>query len=194
MYTNGGQRVRIQKQEFPYDIGLWANVAQAMGTDNPFMWFLPFGGAPGLESAGNWETNGFEDDSKTWPPPDPDKMPRHASPLANAEARAFATLDVEREAFRRRQEKDYERWGHKKSPASHEQVESSEGDDEDDDDAEDEEEEYEEGIDGEAGWTNSDGDRLRDYGVDEEAEEIFDDDEDIPLGELLRRRRARPFE
>lgn len=45
---------------------------------------------------------------------------------------------------------------------------------------------FEHGIDGEPGWTNSEGDRLRDYGVDEEAE----DDEDIPLGELLRRRKA----
>ncbi|PSR94482.1 DHHC palmitoyltransferase-domain-containing protein [Coniella lustricola] len=45
---------------------------------------------------------------------------------------------------------------------------------------------FEQGIDGEPGWTNSEGDRLRDYGVDEEA----DDDEDVPLGELLRRRKA----
>lgn len=47
---------------------------------------------------------------------------------------------------------------------------------------------YEQGMDGEPGWTNAEGDRLRDYGVDEDAE--GDDDEDVPLGELLRRRRA----
>lgn len=47
---------------------------------------------------------------------------------------------------------------------------------------------YEQGMDGEPGWTNAEGDRLRDYGVDEDAE--GDDDEDIPLGELLRRRKT----
>lgn len=46
---------------------------------------------------------------------------------------------------------------------------------------------FEQGFDGEPGWTNSEGDRLRDYGVDEDAE---DSDDDVPLGELLRRRRA----
>lgn len=47
---------------------------------------------------------------------------------------------------------------------------------------------FESGVDGEPGWTNAEGDRLRDFGVDEDAEE--EDDEDVPLGELLRRRRA----
>jgi palmitoyltransferase len=40
------------------------------------------------------------------------------------------------------------------------------------------------------GWMNSQGDRLRDYGVDEEAEVLTDED-DIPLGELIRRRKAK---
>lgn len=29
-----GKRIRIKKQEFPYDIGIFANMAQAMGTSN----------------------------------------------------------------------------------------------------------------------------------------------------------------
>lgn len=41
---------------------------------------------------------------------------------------------------------------------------------------------------GEEGWRNSDGDRLRDFGVDEDAE--FYDEDDIPLAELLKRRKA----
>lgn len=45
----------------------------------------------------------------------------------------------------------------------------------------------EEVQDGEEGWKNSEGDRLRDFGVDEEAE--FYDEEDIPLGILMQRRR-----
>ncbi|KFY30402.1 hypothetical protein V494_08162, partial [Pseudogymnoascus sp. VKM F-4513 (FW-928)] len=44
---------------------------------------------------------------------------------------------------------------------------------------------------GSDGWFNSDGDRLRDYGVDEDAELVeWEEDDDVPLGELLRRRRG----
>ena len=41
---------------------------------------------------------------------------------------------------------------------------------------------------GEESWRNSEGERLKDFGVDEDAE--FYDEDDIPLAELLRRRRA----
>lgn len=40
---------------------------------------------------------------------------------------------------------------------------------------------------GQEGWRDSEGDRLNDFGVDEDAE-VYDED-DIPLAELLRRRR-----
>jgi len=40
---------------------------------------------------------------------------------------------------------------------------------------------------GEEGWKDSDGDRLRDFGVDEDVE--FYDEDNVPLGELLRKRR-----
>ena len=47
-------------------------------------------------------------------------------------------------------------------------------------------------------WTNSDGDRLWDYGVDEDVELVqaqhhlvpVDADEDVPIAELIRRRRV----
>lgn len=42
---------------------------------------------------------------------------------------------------------------------------------------------------GEEGWRTSDGDRLGDFGVDEEAE--FYDEDDVPLAVLLERRRRR---
>jgi palmitoyltransferase len=81
------------------------------------------------------------------------------------------------EAFKRRQREDYQR-----------RLEQSL----DVDDEQDEyESEVEEGIDGEEGWTNAEGDRLRDFGVDEDAELLAE--EDVPLGELLRRRKARAF-
>jgi palmitoyltransferase len=178
VYGSGGQRVRVERQEFPFDIGIWKNLVQGMGTANVVAWFLPFGGGPGIESAASFEVNGFEDESKVWPPPDPDKMPR-------VQRKVDEDVDVqgvgEVEAFRRRQAKDYERWGNKEDV---EEGRSDEGDEY--------ESEYEEGIDGEEGWTNAEGDRLRDFGVDEDAE-LHPDDE-IPLGELLRRRKARAFE
>lgn len=40
---------------------------------------------------------------------------------------------------------------------------------------------------GEEGWRNSEGDRLGDFGVEEEVE--FYDEDDVPLAELLRRRK-----
>lgn len=43
--------------------------------------------------------------------------------------------------------------------------------------------------DGEEAWRNSEGERLRDFGVDEEIE--FYDEEDIPLGVLMRQRAER---
>jgi palmitoyltransferase len=39
---------------------------------------------------------------------------------------------------------------------------------------------------GEEGWRNSEGERLHDFGVDEDVE--FYDEDDVPLGELMRRR------
>jgi palmitoyltransferase len=42
---------------------------------------------------------------------------------------------------------------------------------------------------GEEGWRNAEGDRLRDFGVDEEIE--FYDEDDIPLGALVRLQKDR---
>ena len=116
-----------------------------------------------------------------WPPLDPDKMPRTQRPAdLDQDLSAYSSISEEVDAFKQRQRKDYERWNvHKESVPGNE----------DEDEVDEYESEYEEGMDGEKGWTNSDGDRLRDYGVDEEAEELVE--EDIPLGELLRRRKSR---
>ena len=179
VYANE-QKMKVERQEFPYDVGIWTNICEGMGTNIVPLWFLPFGGAPDIKKAARYEVNGFEDESKSWPPLDPDKMPRNWRPSAE-EVREYESRGEEIEAFKRRQQKDYERWGGK---TENRVKEINDLDDEDE-----YESEYEEGIDGEEGWTNSEGDRLRDYGVDEEAEVMADDD--IPLGELLRRRKAK---
>lgn len=46
---------------------------------------------------------------------------------------------------------------------------------------------------GEEAWRNSEGERLKDFGVDEDVEfydEQEEEDDDVPLGELLARKRA----
>jgi len=194
----GGRRVRIQKQEFPYDIGIWKNLVQGMGGSNVLAWILPFGGGPENNSGwGPWEENGFEDEGTQWPPVDPDKLPRSPPQVRNEQGgNAFIHGDDDEvQAFKKRQEEDYKRWetmrandprtGSKLRSSAAATLSEGEGSTEDEDE---DGEEWEEGMDGEFGWTNSDGDRLRDYGVDEEAEMIVEDE--IPLGELLRRRRA----
>lgn len=55
----GGVRVKIRKQEFPYDIGIIPNIRQGMG--GPVVsWLWPFTATPSNESGLDFETNGFE--------------------------------------------------------------------------------------------------------------------------------------
>lgn len=181
VYGNGGQKVYIRHQEFPYDIGIWKNIVQGMGTSNVLAWFLPFGGGPSIESAANYEVNGFEPENVSWPPPDPDKLPRVRRKVEDVDLTDLGDVA----AFRERQQRDFNRTARAGQPLEDE-LEDLDGQDFDF------ESDSEEGIDGEPGWTNAEGDRLRDFGVDEDAE-LLDEDE-IPLGELLRRRKGRPFQ
>ncbi|KFZ12053.1 hypothetical protein V501_04413 [Pseudogymnoascus sp. VKM F-4519 (FW-2642)] len=200
----GGRRIRIRKQEFPHDIGIWQNLVQGMGTPNVLAWFLPFAGDPGNETGWEFPVNGFEDPDVTWPPPDPDRMAQEPWTRGEGERKeGFLHGDGgdEVQEFRRRQQLDYEKRGLvgrglegrnrqvSGAPGSYDWLEL---------DGEEEGSEYEgqdEDAGGSDGWFNSDGDRLRDYGVDEEAELVdWEEDDDIPLGELLRRRRGRVAE
>lgn len=177
VYGSGGQKMRVQKQEFPYDIGIWKNICQALDTNNVLLWFLPVSGSPSAMSALEWEENGFEDAATSWPPPDPDKLPR--STIISSRHAADHLKDEDRiAAFNARQSADMRRRTGQDSESSESDEYASDGE--------------EEGIDGERGWTNSEGDRLNDYGVDEDTEVL--DEDDIPLGELLRRRKVRSFE
>lgn len=234
-WWSGAGKVTIERVEFPYDIGFFANMAQAMGTRNVLTWLDPLiGGAPkvskevGKGMGWEWEENGFNDREGMWPPADPEKLRRAAegikgwpgSEAARQEAqrvdKKWASPQEEMAAFRARQEMDLRRRRGTSGVIAEldedEEIEDLEYDYVDDDSAgsggyyEDENEYedgeatadkavpvipgqgyYERGFDGEPGWTNSEGDRLRDFGVDEDVE---DDDEDVPLGELLRRRKA----
>lgn len=60
-YLDGpdGIKVRITKQEFPYDIGIFQNFRQGIG-GTPLLWLFPFAATPSNESGLSFETNGFE--------------------------------------------------------------------------------------------------------------------------------------
>jgi len=194
-YLDGpnGVKIRIQKQEFPYDIGILSNIAQGMGSKNPLTWIWPFAATPSTSGL-DFETNGFEDPSTSWPPPDPDRMPRFQAQRDPSEAFTYQNRQLsdydEIEAFKRRQEEDIRRQQnqmeirHRKP--FHERINNHAdlpgvGGDEGGD--------TESGSEsGEEGWQDSGGNRLKDFGVEEEVE--FYDEDDIPLSELLRRRNA----
>ena len=197
-YLDGpdGQPVPITKQEFPYDIGVRQNLTQGMGTANPLLWFWPFSKSPSVQSALEYEVNGFEDPERTWPPPDPDRMPRAPRPWMSEPA--FVHEDDGVEAFRRRQEQDLKRWdrsadGLQRRKPFVERLEAQvreQRDDDDDDDSDSEREEAGESLGavntrGEESWKNSEGESLADFGLDEDAEFY---DEDIPLSLLMRRK------
>ncbi|KAK6383947.1 Palmitoyltransferase [Exophiala oligosperma] len=204
-YLDGpdGIRIRITKQEFPYDIGIWNNIVQGMGgTSNVIAWLWPFSATP-RTSGVDFETNGFEDPGTSWPPPDPDRMPRLARPLDPKDAFVHRHGDLSPDdevlAFRKRQMADFERRAEhygggvvvKRRKPFHERFEEENGTpiendyySENDDDGDDDKGSA---GSGEEGWQDSGGNRLKDYGVDEEVE--FYDEDNIPIAELLRRRR-----
>lgn len=198
-YLDGpdGVRVRIQRQEFPYDIGIWQNFKQGMGSGNILAWFWPLSPSPSIESGLAFPVNGFDDTSLSWPPPDPDRMQRKVSQGFDREE-AFTQHGPELtgqesiEAFRRRQQADMQRW---KAPESYVQrrkpfakrLETMAGDNEEyGSDGTDNDESMSDS--GEEGWKNSEGERLGDFGVDEDVEFY---DENVPLSELIARRRLR---
>ncbi|KAL8865501.1 MAG: hypothetical protein Q9174_006852 [Haloplaca sp. 1 TL-2023] len=191
-YLDGpdGTRVMITKQEFPYDIGLYQNARQAMGCSF-FLWLWPLTYSPSNRSGLDFATNGFEEPGTSWPPPDPDRMPRRSYEVAGQDPFTFdrdsSQIDVQ--AFRRRQQKDALRFTNGRGLYSStllqqrsrtntkERTDESQesGDDEDD-------------TGSGPRWRDREGDRLHDFGVDEEAEGYEEDG--MPLAEMVRRRKA----
>jgi len=192
-YLDGpdGIRVRIVRQEFPYDIGIFNNIKEGMGTGNVLAWFWPFAATPRTDGLA-FETNGFEDPGTSWPPPDPDRMPRQQRTFDPNDAflhqHSYLSDYDQIQAFKKRQQEDLQRREAlngfaRRKPfyqrySSAEDVYENESDHEQDDTG-----------DGEEGWQDSGGNRLKDYGVDEDVE--FYDEDDIPLAELIRRREGR---
>lgn len=187
-----GETYRFEKLEFPYDIGIFNNMAQAMGTRNIILWLWPFASNPTISKDNRgagwvWEENGFNRTEGLWPPFDPEKI-RRAARGWPASGRDYdkelrdVNLSPEEmvEGFQKRQAQDLRR--KRQLLAELEEVEDYDMYDD---------EEYDRTYDEALTWTNSDGERLRDYGVDEDAESVDEaEDDDIPLAELIRRRRV----
>ncbi|KAF7532330.1 hypothetical protein G7054_g8085 [Neopestalotiopsis clavispora] len=112
----------------------------------------------------------------------------------------WARPEDQREAFRQRQQRDLQRWEGRILGELEELNDDDEGYD-----MLEEDDVYAPGRggiildEGKQGWVNADGEHLGDFGVDEDAE--FDEpgdadlihdneDDDIPLGELIRRRKV----
>ncbi|KAI1475640.1 zf-DHHC-domain-containing protein [Daldinia eschscholtzii] len=199
-------------------------------------------GDGGSGTGWTYEENGLNDREGMWPPPDPDKI-RHAKAwrarkreadraLEKARFDRAANPEEEREAFRRRQERDLRRWEASRArilgeleeiPSEYHYDDDDDGDGDDynnnnnDNDYDFVDEAYRRRLgpghasaavvdEGKSGWVNADGEHLGDYGVDQDAE--FDEpaierprrakeelipveDEDVPLAELIRRRKVR---
>ncbi|KAK0630004.1 DHHC palmitoyltransferase-domain-containing protein [Bombardia bombarda] len=192
--VSDGRLRGVEAVEYPYDLGVFANMAQAMGTRNPLMWFFPLAGGPVISPTGagagwEWEENGFNDRLGMWPPPDPDKLRRPANmgwPGAAAKVAAAAaamggdyeTPEETKAAFARRQEADLLRRRRQTHIVA--ELEEQEEEEEEEEEEDDEEEDgYSDDNDnnnrherqGPALWSNSDGDTLWDYGVDVEDED-----------------------
>lgn len=213
---DGTQQIRIRKQEFPYDIGIWANIVQGMNSANPIAWLNPFDATPSLASGLAFETNGFESPGTVWPPPDPDRAYRRNAKAVNVGAFQFAeapemSAEETIKAFKARQAEDaLRRRGYggqaQQRVVEDEEEEAEYGNTRDDDggytygddasdDAQEEEEESEKkygekGREGEAAWRNAEGERLKDFGVDEDVEFYDEQEDDIPLSRLIARRQG----
>lgn len=145
------------------------------------------------------------DAGTSWPPIDPDRLFRFDK-IQDSSSALIKSLDPE--DFRRRQQADLLRQKnfsseagiHRRQPfhlryADREPQPSRYLDEEEIglDATEDNKFEYESNHgsvpdSGEEGWRNSEGERLADFGVEEDIE--FYDEDDLPLAEILRRRKA----
>ncbi|KAG6006340.1 hypothetical protein E4U21_007143 [Claviceps maximensis] len=193
LYDSDGKKVRVEKVEFPYDLGIFTNMSQAMGTSNFLLWLLPFYPGPkvgknGKGSGWDWEENGFNRKKGMWPPLDPEKA-RRTNREWPAARRDFAAelRDVEGTL------KDHERMFRERQRREAEQNVRAKPEEVDKYDSVDEHGQVG-NFENSAGWRNTEGETLQDYGVDEDAEGFASEyslgEHEIPISDLIRRRHA----
>lgn len=133
------------------------------------------------------------DPGVSWPPPDPDRIPLPAGPLPGDGSELLKTYSSAREeieAFQRRQAEDIRRTRPfseiQRRKRFHDRYREQQGGGDSDDERGPGPVYGDQSDEGEESWRNAEGERLRDFGVDEDAE--FYDEDNIPLGVLLRQR------
>ncbi|KAG5981911.1 hypothetical protein E4U55_002530 [Claviceps digitariae] len=191
LHDSDGTKVKLERVEFPYDLGIFTNMSQAMGTSNFILWLLPFCPGPkvGKNGKGNgweWEENGFNRKKGMWPPIDPEKV-RSANREWPVARRNFAAelRDVESKL------EHHERMLRERQRRYADQNILAELEEFDKYDSIDEHGQLNNFKDP-AEWRNTEGETLDDYGVDEDAEdhvlEASSGGYDIHITELIRRR------
>lgn len=132
------------------------------------------------------------DPALSWPPPDPDRIPRKTTkPYQPQNFTDQSTLSDQDyiTAFRQRQQDDFKRFS-KVAPAitTRRNPFSVQSGDDDNENKPFLQRSALANMSVEEPWRNTDGDKLDDFGVDENAE-LYDDedDEEIPLAALLKR-------
>ena len=116
-------------------------------------------------------------------------MPASAKPPSDFRMPQYATIQDEIDAFNRRKEEDMRRFQQSPGLQRRKPFRDRHKTNHDEDSESDESEtgSRNDSDEGEEAWRNTEGERLRDFGVDEEAE--FYDEEDIPLAVLIQRRK-----
>ncbi|KAF2723289.1 DHHC zinc finger domain-containing protein [Polychaeton citri CBS 116435] len=200
-----GSRIHVERQEYPWDIGIWNNLRQNLGGSNPIAWFWPLAQSPRIDDGLAFEHNEIEDPRKPWPPPDPDRMFRaYAKPVPSdgfiqnisvdgfrqrqaADLRRYRNIDGEYVVRRR---PFHERYAESTGNLAHSHDDQGAADPDYDSSGEEYQLHDNSGTaeDGEEAWRNKEGERLADFGVEEDVE--FYDEDNVPLAELIKRRKA----
>lgn len=204
-YLDGpnGTHIPIRRQEFPYDIGIWKNLTQVFGL-NILTWLWPFTTTPENDTGLEFEVNGFEgmlkhetkfsieshtivDDNTIWPPPDPDRMPRTRINLVEGYTSIEKGItDLERpEVFLVRQPADAWSGGIQRRKQFHKRYMNQENHEKHYTPSDSQEM-------GEESWRNAEGERLADFGLDEETE--FYDEGNPTTSRLSEHRAGLPME
>ncbi|KAL1311733.1 hypothetical protein AAFC00_001828 [Neodothiora populina] len=198
-----GTRIKITKQEFPYDIGIYQNLAQGMG-GHLHTWLWPFARTPTMASGLAFPGNGFEDPGTSWPPPDPDRM--FQFPTRTFDPALAFTQSMDPMDFRQRQDADllrqrqvaadgmvrrrqpfHTRYDQREARDQYEVEDDVYADQDETEDLPNDSHSITPLAEGEESWRNSEGERLADFGVDEDIE--FYDEDDLPLSEIMKRRK-----
>ncbi|KAB8606241.1 hypothetical protein FH972_025871 [Carpinus fangiana] len=187
-----GLQVRLERVEFPYDIGIWKNIACGMGSGNPFSWFWPFAATPTIVKGLAHETNDFNDEGVSWPPPDPDRVPmpkREPMEYQKENVPDFSARD-ELAAFKARQAQDIRRWEssanttirrRRTSFDSNARVVELPSDDEAESEHENTSTKAASAFTPGVLWRNAEGEQLKDFGVDETVDYYDTKDDDAAV-------------